>query len=76
MMYEEMQEFQQLIKYLKEVFDKTADPRYAQARIVATLQVLVPHCMDVNSLRKLNIHLRDTVYHEMQEILAKEKESV
>jgi len=69
---QEMQRFQELSKQMEEVFSKTANPLYAEARMLGTLQVLIPHCMDTESLGKLNGHLTNIIHEEMMKILAQE----
>ena len=69
---QEMQRFQELSKQLEEVFGKTANPLYAEARLLGTLQVLIPHVMDTESLGKLNGYLTNAIHEEMMKILAQE----
>ena len=69
---QEMQRFQELSRQLEEVFGKTANPLYAEARMLGTLQVLIPYCMDTESLSKLNGHLTNAIHEEMMKILAQE----
>jgi len=71
-MMQEMQRFQELSKQLEEVFSKTANPLYAEARMLGTLQVLIPYCMDTESLGKLNGYLTNAIHEEMMKILAQE----
>ena len=71
-MMQEMQRFQELSRQLEEVFGKTANPLYAEARMLGTLQVLIPYCMDTESLGKLNGHLTKAIHEEMMKILAQE----
>jgi hypothetical protein len=71
-MMQEMQRFQELSKQLEEVFGKTANPLYAEARLLGTLQVLIPHVMDTESLGKLNGYLTNAIHEEMMKILAQE----
>jgi hypothetical protein len=71
-MMQEMQRFQELSRQLEEVFGKTANPLYAEARMLGTLQVLIPYCMDTESLGKLNGYLTNAIHEEMMKILAQE----